>query len=120
MGGGGHDHEKEEAGAATTTISNPGPSLGKKKGSVSVWTIFKHADGVDLWLMALGILGAVVDGLSLPLMLVIISKIMNNLGSPSDHHLTSDSPFVRNNNKVHIYTYIHTYDFPIFMIFDLL
>ncbi|XP_078443955.1 putative multidrug resistance protein [Wolffia australiana] len=39
-----------------------------------------HADSVDVWLMSLGLLGSLADGFSLPVRLIITSKIMNNLG----------------------------------------
>ncbi|CAO2820874.1 unnamed protein product [Amaranthus hypochondriacus] len=54
----------------------------KKKGSI--WTIFMHADTVDLVLMILGFIGAVGDGLTLPLTLVVTSKLMNNIGGASN------------------------------------
>lgn len=53
----------------------------KKEGSGSIWAIFLHADAVDVWLMSLGFLGCVGDGFSSPVMLVLTSKIMNNLGN---------------------------------------
>ncbi|KAK1292367.1 ABC transporter B family member 15 [Acorus calamus] len=48
--------------------------------SSSMWSIFMHADITDMWLMAFGFIGAVGDGFGIPLMLIITSKIMNNLG----------------------------------------
>ncbi|XP_078443154.1 putative multidrug resistance protein [Wolffia australiana] len=56
---------------------------GERTGSTrasSIWTLFMHADAVDMWLMCLGLLGSLADGFSLPAMLIITSKIMNNLG----------------------------------------
>ncbi|KAF3796560.1 ABC transporter B family member 2 [Nymphaea thermarum] len=62
-----------------------------------IWTIFMHADMVDMCLMSLGFLGAVGDGLSLPIMLAITSKAMNNLGvgpstdpSSFNHQISQD------------------------------
>ncbi|KAH7660070.1 Xenobiotic-transporting ATPase protein [Dioscorea alata] len=63
----------------------------------SIFTIFMHADLADKWLMAFGFLGALVDGLSTPVMLLITSKIMNNLGdtlssfSLFSHHINQNS-----------------------------
>ena len=45
----------------------------------SISTIFKHANATDQWLMALGFIGAVGDGLSGPMMVYITSKLINNL-----------------------------------------
>ncbi|KAI5665582.1 hypothetical protein M9H77_15435 [Catharanthus roseus] len=53
----------------------------KKNGSSNFWSIFMHADGVDRLLMTLGLLGAVGDGVSMPAMLTITSKLTNNVGS---------------------------------------
>lgn len=62
--------------------------VGKKKkaggGWGSIWTIFMHADGVDVVLMTLGFIGAVGDGLTLPLTLFVTSKLMNNIGGSSN------------------------------------
>ncbi|XP_072969195.1 putative multidrug resistance protein [Typha angustifolia] len=65
-------NEKREKAAAAS---------GGGGGVRSFFTIFKHADAVDKLLMALGFVGAVGDGLSMPVMLFITSKIMNNLGN---------------------------------------
>uniref|UniRef100_A0A1J3IP51 ABC transporter B family member 15 n=1 Tax=Noccaea caerulescens TaxID=107243 RepID=A0A1J3IP51_NOCCA len=58
---------------------------GKKtmKSFGSIRSIFMHADGVDWVLMGLGLIGAVGDGFTTPLVLLITSKLMNNLGGPS-------------------------------------
>lgn len=50
----------------------------------SIWSIFMHADAVDCVLMLLGFIGAVGDGLTLPLTLVVTSKLMNNIGGSSN------------------------------------
>jgi len=49
----------------------------------SVRSIFMHADGVDWLLMGLGLIGAVGDGFTTPLVLLITSKLMNNIGGSS-------------------------------------
>ncbi|KAL1828350.1 hypothetical protein ACET3Z_006762 [Daucus carota] len=54
-------------------------NINKKSGSI--FSIFMHADAVDLLLMILGFIGAVGDGLSTPVMLFVTSKLMNNVGS---------------------------------------
>ncbi|XP_064948798.1 putative multidrug resistance protein [Musa acuminata AAA Group] len=47
----------------------------------SFWTIFMHADATDVMLMTMGFIGAVGDGLSMPTMLYMTSKIFNNFGN---------------------------------------
>ncbi|KAK3000669.1 hypothetical protein RJ639_020613, partial [Escallonia herrerae] len=42
-----------------------------------------HADGTDLFLMTLGFIGAVGDGVTLPVLLIMASKLMNDLGGAS-------------------------------------
>ncbi|CAL9248282.1 unnamed protein product [Arabidopsis halleri] len=55
----------------------------KMKSFGSIRSIFMHADGVDWLLMGLGLIGAVGDGFTTPLVLLITSKLMNNLGGSS-------------------------------------
>ncbi|CAA3030365.1 ABC transporter B family member 15-like [Olea europaea subsp. europaea] len=52
-----------------------------KKKNGSFRSIFMHADNHDAVLMSLGFLGAIGDGISMPAMLFITSKLMNNFGS---------------------------------------
>ncbi|KAJ6850762.1 putative multidrug resistance protein [Iris pallida] len=78
----------------TATTGSKGNEYSSSSAS-SIGTIFMHADSTDRWLMALGFLGAVGDGLSLPVMLLVTSKIMNNLGNgPS-----ASSQFTHNINQ---------------------
>lgn len=69
-----------------------------------------HADRADILLMILGLIGAIGDGISVPVMLFITSKIMNNIGGSSTQ--TKEDDFTHNVNKVQfyssLYTYIHT------------
>ncbi|KAK9271758.1 hypothetical protein L1049_002121 [Liquidambar formosana] len=73
--------------------------MGEKKGGMikkrngSIRSIFMHADRVDKWLMAFGFIGAVGDGFSMPVVLYVTSKIMNNLGGAA----TSDANTFRHN-----------------------
>lgn len=57
--------------------------MGQKKKmskSVSFGSIFMHADGWDMALMGMGLFGAFGDGISMPVMLLVTSKLMNNFG----------------------------------------
>ena len=80
--------------------------IGKaKKGSsegegASIWTIFVHADTADILLMGLGVLGALGDGLSLPAMLIVTSKLMNNLGETYNPSFSDVPTFIDAINKV--------------------
>jgi len=81
----------------------------KKKKSSSIRTIFMHADAADKWLMAFGLLGTLGDGFSLPVMLLVTSKIMNNLGNGV---LSSTSDFTNKIGEVtcySVYVYIYVY-----------
>ncbi|XP_018680624.2 putative multidrug resistance protein isoform X1 [Musa acuminata AAA Group] len=64
--------EREEAGGRTE---------GSSSSRSSFWTIFMHADTVDRFLMTVGFIGAVGDGVSLPVMFYLTSRIINDLGS---------------------------------------
>ena len=50
----------------------------------SFMSVFMHADAADVALMVLGLVGAMGDGLSTPVMLLITSRIFNDLGSGPD------------------------------------
>ncbi|KAK2967863.1 hypothetical protein RJ640_029857 [Escallonia rubra] len=59
-------------------------------------SIFRHADGTDLFLMTLGFIGAVGDGVAMPVTLIMASKLVNNLGGSS---ITLAQNFTNNINK---------------------
>ena len=64
-----------------------GPPEAAKKAAPalrSFASVLMHADGVDVALMVLGLVGAMGDGLSTPVMLLITSRIFNDLGSGPD------------------------------------
>ncbi|KAI3892394.1 hypothetical protein MKX03_012612 [Papaver bracteatum] len=68
---------------------------GRKYSMIS--SIFMHTDDVDILLMIFGFIGSVGDGFGTPLLLLVTSKFMNNLGvgsSGDDPHL-----FLHNINK---------------------
>lgn len=69
----------------------------RKKSKGSIRSIFIHADGVDMFWMALGFIGAVGDGFTTPLVLYVTSKLMNNVGNAST---TGVDVFTNNMNKV--------------------
>lgn len=64
----------------------------------SFMSVFIHADAVDVALMALGLVGAVGDGLSTPVRMLIFSHLANDLGSGPDqlHEFCSKINEVRN------------------------
>ena len=43
--------------------------------------IFRYADSWDMWLMLFGTLGSIGDGLQNPLMMFILSDVINDYGS---------------------------------------
>ncbi|XP_066329696.1 putative multidrug resistance protein [Miscanthus floridulus] len=47
-------------------------------------SVFMHADAADVVLMVLGLVGAMGDGMSTPVMLLITSRIFNDLGNGPD------------------------------------
>lgn len=68
----------------------------KKKKNGSFKSIFMHADVLDCFFMAFGLLGSIGDGMMTPLVLFITSKIMNSIGSVSN---TSSNNFVHKINE---------------------
>lgn len=74
-------------------------STGEKKKKVgSIRSIFMHADGTDIFLMTLGLLGTIGDGVSMPVMLFVTSKLMNDIGNVTNN--PGDSGFTHSINKV--------------------
>lgn len=71
----------------------------KKKSSavISFKSIFMHADKYDMALMGLGLLGAIGDGVSMPVMLLVTSKLMNSFGTSQ---LSLSENFTHSINKV--------------------
>jgi ATP-binding cassette, subfamily B (MDR/TAP), member 1 len=56
-----------------------------KKGLSSFTSVFMHADAVDVALMLLGLVGAMGDGMSTPVMLLMSSSFTNDFGrGPAD------------------------------------
>lgn len=53
-------------------------------------SMFRYADGVDKLLMLLGTLGSIGDGLQNPLMMYILSDVINSYGS-ANGSLTNDN-----------------------------
>lgn len=71
----------------------------KKKisSSQSFMSIFMHADGWDMVLMGLGLFGAFGDGISMPVMLLVTSKLMNSFGHSQ---ISLSESFTHSINKV--------------------
>ena len=80
--------------ATTTSPADMGKDDGlpqaaaKAKNSAPVMrsfaSVFMHADAADVVLMVLGLVGAMGDGMSTPVMLLITSRIFNDLGNGPD------------------------------------
>ncbi|KAM3286624.1 hypothetical protein P3S67_025423 [Capsicum chacoense] len=61
-------------------------------------SIFMHADKADILLMALGLLGSIGDGVSMPIAFIVINKLMNNIGGNDNsnthnftHHINENT-----------------------------
>jgi len=64
-----------------------------------------HADGKDLFFMILGTIGAIGEGVTTPLVLLISSRMMNNIGSSST---MGGNTFIHNINKVQFHLSLYT------------
>lgn len=71
----------------------------KKKGGSSIRSVFMHGDGVDKILMAFGLFGSIGDGCTTPLVLLITSRLMNNVGGGASSN--AQDAFLHNINKVY-------------------
>lgn len=52
-----------------------------KNSEISLLKLFKYADSTDLWLMVLGTIGTVADGIATPVTMFIMSSLLNTIGS---------------------------------------
>ncbi|CAO2046140.1 unnamed protein product [Urochloa humidicola] len=73
---------REMGGEATAKKDSPVPAT-PARGS-PIMSVFAHADKVDVLLMLLGLLGAVGDGISYPLTLILFIRITNDIGHGPD------------------------------------
>ncbi|KAK1600929.1 hypothetical protein QYE76_007980 [Lolium multiflorum] len=84
-------------GGATADAKKDGPAKAAFKSSFR--SVFMHADAADVVLMALGLVGAVGDGLSMPVMLFITSRIFNDLGGSAADLLQEFSSKINENAR---------------------
>ncbi|KAL6888376.1 hypothetical protein ACP4OV_009402 [Aristida adscensionis] len=63
----------------------PAPATEAKPALASFATVFMHVEAADVALMVLGLVGAVGDGLSTPVLLLLFSRMYNDIGSGPDH-----------------------------------
>ncbi|GMI68434.1 multi-drug resistance 13, ATP-binding cassette B15 [Hibiscus trionum] len=73
----------------------------KKEKYGSIRSIFMHADGVDMWFMAAGFIGAVADGSAPPLMIYLAGRMFNNVGGFGS--ASSPDLLTHNVNQVALY-----------------
>ncbi|KAF8693398.1 hypothetical protein HU200_038791 [Digitaria exilis] len=71
--------------AGDTAAPEKATAARRSSSSSSFASMFMHADGVDVALMVLGVVGAMGDGMSTPAMLLITSRITNDFGRGPDH-----------------------------------
>ncbi|CAI9113267.1 OLC1v1013840C1 [Oldenlandia corymbosa var. corymbosa] len=62
----------------------------KKNEKGSLQAVFLHADGFDKLLMSIGFFGAVCEGITMPLLLLVTGKIMNKIGAQRNTLTSTD------------------------------
>nr|XP_029124116.1 ABC transporter B family member 4-like isoform X2 [Elaeis guineensis] len=70
-----HQHESEKSGKQDDG-----------KHAVPFYKLFAFADSIDITLMILGTVGAIANGLALPLMTVLFGRLIQSFGGASDIH----------------------------------
>ncbi|GLJ30586.1 hypothetical protein SUGI_0605660 [Cryptomeria japonica] len=71
----------------------------EKESKCRVWKVVRYADKVDVVLMILGTLGALLDGMSTPALVVVLSGIVNTLGGGQE----SSQVFMDDMNQYTLY-----------------
>lgn len=72
----------------------------KERNSIAI--IFRYADYVDVWLMFLGTIGAIGDGMSTNCLLVYVSHLFNTLGYGKGNTSHNHDNFMAEIEKVYI------------------
>ncbi|XP_057853327.2 putative multidrug resistance protein isoform X2 [Cryptomeria japonica] len=75
----------------------------EKESKCRVWKVVRYADKVDVVLMILGTLGALLDGMSTPAIVIFLSGIVNTLGGGKE----TSKVFVDHMNQYTLY-YVYT------------
>ncbi|KAK4488469.1 hypothetical protein RD792_004233 [Penstemon davidsonii] len=75
----------------------------KIKNGISFGSIFMHSDGWDICLMIFGLFGAFGDGISMPVMLLVTSKLMNSFGNSQISLADNFSHSINKNAMVLVY-----------------
>ena len=53
----------------------------KDHSDISIWKLFKYADYFDMCLMAFGTVGTILDGMALPIAMLILSTLIDKMGN---------------------------------------
>ncbi|GLJ36714.1 hypothetical protein SUGI_0738880 [Cryptomeria japonica] len=75
----------------------------KEEGSVSLWALFKYADSIDWWLVGVGSLGCIADGVSMPILMVVMGTLMNVFGNYDQSSEATRIEFIYEMNKYSLY-----------------
>lgn len=62
----------------------------KANQKVSFHKLFTFADSLDVTLMIIGTISAVANGMTQPIMTLILGKIINTFGSIDPHHIVKE------------------------------
>lgn len=87
-----------------------------RKGKSSIIVIFRYADWIDIFLMCLGTLGAIGDGMSTNCLLLYVSHLFNSLGYGNNSQI-SNGNLMREVEKVSIYLFFSKFYFRILCIY---
>lgn len=90
------DMSKQSTNTKMTKVSNG-----------SFKSLFMHADDVDMFLMAVGLLSAIGDGLATPIMFFITSTIMNSIGGSSSSAADVYTDKINKVNTTYIYIFVY-------------
>lgn len=67
--------------AVPKDVAGQGVKEKEKVSSVTFLELFRYADWLDIFLIVVGTTGAVANGLALPIMLIIQSRLINSFGT---------------------------------------
>ncbi|XP_071713966.1 ABC transporter B family member 11-like [Rutidosis leptorrhynchoides] len=89
----GDNHDKPEAstsGTSTAGVQHDKEDEKESSNTVSFYKLFAFADSTDYMLMLLGTIGAIGNGICMPLMTVLFGDIINSFGeNQNSHHVVA-------------------------------
>lgn len=85
------------------SVSKPEGSGNPRRAPGSLRMVLKHSDRIDMFLMALGTIGCVADGLTMTAIMLVLSRLMNGYAAAASLTLVDVNKVSIEFNKINLY-----------------